>query len=74
MDIFYNKSDLRLFLRDFRKDNLTIGFVPTMGALHEGHLSLVDYSVKQNDITVVSSNSWMVCLVRARECVCVVCH
>jgi pantoate--beta-alanine ligase len=54
MNIFYNKSDLRLFLSGFRKGNLTVGFVPTMGALHEGHLSLVDYSVKQNDITVVS--------------------
>ena len=37
-----------------RKKNLTIGFVPTMGALHDGHLSLVALSQKANDITIVS--------------------
>lgn len=34
--------------------NKTIGFVPTMGALHKGHIALVKKSLKQNDITVVS--------------------
>jgi len=49
-----NKSDLSKELSFFSKNGKSIGFVPTMGALHEGHLSLIKYSNKQNDITVVS--------------------
>ena len=37
-----------------RSKGKTIGFVPTMGALHDGHMSLVEKSNKENDITVVS--------------------
>lgn len=37
-----------------RKEGKTVGLVPTMGALHEGHASLVKRSVADNDITVVS--------------------
>ena len=45
---------LRKCLAEQRKEGRTIGLVPTMGALHEGHASLVRRSVKENDVTVVS--------------------
>ena len=48
------KSDLQNQLFEDRKQGKEIGFVPTMGALHEGHASLVRRSVKENAITVVS--------------------
>lgn len=54
MLIFNHKDGLRTHLSDFKSRNATIGFVPTMGALHRGHLSLLEKSVAENDITVIS--------------------
>ncbi|MEJ5316072.1 MAG: pantoate--beta-alanine ligase [Tenuifilum sp.] len=47
-------SDLKTLLQGFSSEGKSIGFVPTMGALHKGHVSLVERSVAENDITVVS--------------------
>jgi len=54
MKVYKTKSELIFFLSKIKKDKKSIGFVPTMGALHEGHLSLVEKSMKKNDFTVVS--------------------
>lgn len=54
MRIIRTIKSLRRAIQKIKKENKTIGFVPTMGALHEGHLSLVRASKKENDITVMS--------------------
>ncbi len=54
MHIFNEIEPLKAFLGKFKRDAHTIGFVPTMGALHQGHLSLVKASQKENSITVCS--------------------
>src|SRR5947209_19379226 len=48
------KAELRQALDDVRRSGRTIGFVPTMGALHEGHRSMVRVSKRQFDVTVAS--------------------
>lgn len=54
MPIFYGKAALIDYLKSIKTPNSTIGFVPTMGALHQGHLSLMQQSLAANQITVVS--------------------
>ena len=46
--------ELKSLLDACRAQGKSVGFVPTMGALHNGHASLVERSVKENDVTVVS--------------------
>ncbi len=54
MQIFYGKAPLIAHLKPIKSAHSTIGFVPTMGALHAGHLALMERSIQENDFTVVS--------------------
>jgi len=54
MILFKKTSDLKRWLDQERSSGKTIGFVPTMGALHEGHISLIDISKKSSSLTVCS--------------------
>ncbi len=54
MHLFRTVEKIKYHLVQQRKQGLSIGFVPTMGALHQGHLSLVKASLERNDLTVSS--------------------
>ncbi len=54
MNIFRTTEEIQLHIRQAREKGKTIGFAPTMGALHEGHLSLIESSKAGTDLTVVS--------------------
>ena len=54
MNIYKTAEELRSFITEERKQGHRIAFVPTMGALHEGHLSLVRRALKENDCCIVS--------------------
>ena len=54
MKIVNSIKELKSYLAEEKRNNKQIGFVPTMGALHDGHLSLVERCVKENDVCVVS--------------------
>lgn len=54
MVILTKIADVKEYISKARLQNKKIGFVPTMGALHQGHISLIDISKNQTDITVCS--------------------
>ena len=54
MKIILSTSELLRTISELKSQNSTIGFVPTMGALHSGHESLVKQSVAENEVTIVS--------------------
>ena len=54
MYVFKKVADLKKYLDQRRKSGDTVGFVPTMGALHNGHMSLIEQSIAATDCTVCS--------------------
>lgn len=54
MDLIYKVSDLKAAVENARAEGKRIGFVPTMGALHEGHASLVQKALQETQFVVVS--------------------
>jgi len=54
MNIFTTIRETKVAMNELRKQGKTIGFVPTMGALHQGHLQLIKQSMSENDITICS--------------------
>ncbi len=54
MIIFKKAADIGIFLQQKRQNNPKTGFVPTMGALHQGHISLIESACSENDVVVCS--------------------
>lgn len=54
MQVYQDKQRIQDTVQEFRNNNKIVGLVPTMGALHEGHLSLIRYAEQQCDHVVIS--------------------
>ena len=54
MDLKKTKTEIAKYVSEKRKQKSTLGFVPTMGALHQGHASLIEFGLKHHDYIVVS--------------------
>jgi len=54
MLLFHTQNELVSYLNSVSNKETTIGFVPTMGALHKGHISLLEESIKNNSVNVIS--------------------
>lgn len=54
MQIFHDRRSLEAWVAQQKDTQNSIGFVPTMGALHKGHVSLIQKSISQNDLTICS--------------------
>lgn len=54
MKIYFEVEEIRGYLKEKKSQQKSIGFVPTMGALHNGHLELLKRSIEQNDLSVCS--------------------
>ncbi|MEQ8338140.1 MAG: pantoate--beta-alanine ligase [Cyclobacteriaceae bacterium] len=54
MQLIQSPDEILVKVKDLKKKGLSIGLVPTMGALHHGHKALADQSLKENDITITS--------------------
>ena len=73
MKVVNTVQELKAELAAFRSEGKKIGLVPTMGALHAGHASLVGRSVKENDLSILPSSTikriWKHILERWRQIV-----
>ena len=54
MKTFTTRQSLKQYLQQIKALNKTVGFVPTLGALHQGHISLIELARQQNDVVVCS--------------------
>lgn len=52
--VIYTADELHQFRKKLSENSQTLGFVPTMGALHNGHISLIQKSIQENDYTLIS--------------------